>query len=336
MNINITPLKIDTYMESNNFKPLQKRWSQLYKYANFAEQYVYTDAHTAIVKLRCFAEGLVGILYRELNLPCEKNDGFFEKLKANVFIEVIDETILEKLHAIRILGNKAAHGRNISSKDALGLLHDAYLIGQWLCKTYSDAIFDDYPAYKEPIHPDASLHTLSEENKQLEDQLNSVKEELARLEKSEKIAQNQANKLKKSLDESKLQIFKEASSNAASSFDLAPESTHKLIKLHDAFSEYNLTNGQTELVNNLANFLDSKVDQVFLLKGYAGTGKTFITKGLTEYFRAIGCNYVLAAPTGKASKVIAKKTQSSAYTIHKTIYSFKDIVEYRDEDLDGS
>ena len=74
-------------MESTNFQSLQKRWPQLYEHANFAEQYVYTDAHTAIVKLRCFAEQLVGILYRELNLPCERNDGFFEKLKSNIFIE---------------------------------------------------------------------------------------------------------------------------------------------------------------------------------------------------------------------------------------------------------
>ncbi|WP_244294486.1 ATP-dependent DNA helicase [Pseudomonas luteola] len=76
--------------------------------------------------------------------------------------------------------------------------------------------------------------------------------------------------------------------------------------------------------------------KAFLLKGYAGTGKTFITKGLTEYFRAIGRNYVLAAPTGKASKVIASKTQSPAYTLHKTIYSFDDIAEYRDEDINGT
>jgi ATP-dependent exoDNAse (exonuclease V) alpha subunit len=65
------------------------------------------------------------------------------------------------------------------------------------------------------------------------------------------------------------------------------------------------------LVDKLDSFLSNKEESVFLLKGYAGTGKTFITKGLTEYFRAIGRNYVLAAPTGKASKVIAKKTQVS-------------------------
>ena len=98
-------------VRSQNFQPLQKRWPQLYEHANFAEKYAHTDPHTAIMKLRCFAEQLVGILYKELSLPCERSDGFFEKLKSNIFIEVIDENILEKLHAIRMLGNKAAHGR---------------------------------------------------------------------------------------------------------------------------------------------------------------------------------------------------------------------------------
>jgi len=104
----------------------------------------------------------------------------------------------------------------------------------------------------------------------------------------------------------------------------------------DVFAEYKLTDGQAELITKLDGFLSGREHNVFLLKGYAGSGKTFITKGLTEYFRAIGRNYVLAAPTGKASKVIAAKTKSPAYTIHKTIYSFKDIKEYTDDQLDGS
>ena len=111
---------------------------------------------------------------------------------------------------------------------------------------------------------------------------------------------------------------------------------HRQIGIRDAFSEFDLSDGQSALVDRLGDFLDGDAQSVFLLKGYAGTGKTFITKGLTEYFRAIGRNYILAAPTGKASKVIASKTKSEAYTIHKTIYSFDDIAEYRDDEEDGT
>jgi hypothetical protein len=50
-------------MQSNNFQYLKSRWPELYEHANFAEGYVYSDPHTATIKLRCFAETLVGTLY---------------------------------------------------------------------------------------------------------------------------------------------------------------------------------------------------------------------------------------------------------------------------------
>ena len=323
-------------MSQTNFQHLQNRWPQLYEHANFAEQYVYSDSHTSIIKLRCIAEQLIGILYRELDLPCEPNDGFYDKLTSRVCADVIDENILEKLHAIRILGNKAAHGKCVKSGDALTLLRDAYLISQWLFKTYSGALEKQYPQYIEPLLPTVSQSTLTNNNEKLEMQLQAVKDELYRLQESERNAQNQKIELQKTLDEVKIQNFREASSNAASLIDLVSENTREHINLDDAFSEYTLTNGQKELIKNVDKFLKRKDDKVFLLKGYAGTGKTFIIKGLTDYFRARGRNFVLAAPTGKASKVIAEKTKCLASTIHKSIYSFDDIVEYRDQDLEGS
>ena len=323
-------------MTSANFQLLEARWPQLYEHATFAELYVQNDPHTSIIKLRCFAEQLVGILYRELDLPCDKNDGFFDKLRSNVFLDVVDENVLQKLHAIRILGNKAAHGKHVSSEDALSLHFDAYQIGQWLFKTYSSSFDKHYPAYTKPhLAPDSS-DVLFDKNQNLEKQVQLVKDELAQLQKSEQEAQSSNAELRKTLDDVKLRNFKEASSGAAASFDLSYGQARDQINLEDAFSEYKLTEDQKTLVGNLRNFLNSNDDKMFLLRGYAGTGKTFITKGLTEYFRSIGRNFVLAAPTGKASKVISEKTKCSASTIHKAIYSFKGITEYGNNELVGS
>lgn len=323
-------------MQSNNFLPLKSRWPQLYEHASFAEKYVYSDPHTATIKLRCFAECLVGILYRELNLPSEPADGFFEKLKAHFFLDVVDEAVIQKLHAIRVLGNKAAHGLTIQTESARSLIKEAYLIGQWFYKTYSGGGYDEYPTYVTPVNPVGQQGERSQVNEKLAEQLAAVKDELARLDASEKAAQAEISALNQSLDFEKLQAFKNSATQAAKSIDFEAANTRRLISINDTFAEYTLNNGQAELVNRLDQFLGNKEESVFLLRGYAGTGKTFITKGLTEYFRAIGRNYVLAAPTGKASKVIASKTKSAAYTIHKTIYSFKDIVEYRDDDVDGT
>lgn len=323
-------------MNSNNFQPLKARWPQLYQHAVFAEQYAHTDPHTVAVKLRCFAEALVGFLYRELRLPSEPSEGFFEKLKSTSFQDAVGEAVVQKLHALRLLGNKAAHGCSMAPGTSLPLIEEAYLLGKWLCKTYSGDSLEPYPPYEPPAKPSELPADPAATAAALAEQLEAAKEELRLLEASEKASQAKIAELGLALDETRLQEFKSASAKASETIDFKPANTRRLISIQDAFAGYALTSGQAELVSSLERFLDGRTESVFLLKGYAGTGKTFITKGLTEYFRAIGRNYVLAAPTGKASKVIAAKTQSPAYTIHKSIYSFDDLAEYRDDDTDGT
>ncbi|WP_297334574.1 AAA family ATPase [Flavobacterium sp.] len=70
----------------------------------------------------------------------------------------------------------------------------------------------------------------------------------------------------------------------------------------------------SEFINN-----DSK-DEIFVLKGYAGTGKTTIISTLVNHLREANKKYVLLAPTGRAAKVISGYSQKPAYTIHKRIY----------------
>lgn len=319
-------------MESSNFQPLQSRWPDLYEYARFAEIYAYSDPQTAVIKLRCFAEVLVGIIFEDLRLPSESGDGFFEKLKSPHFQHLVCPAILQKLHAVRLLGNKAAHGRSMNAQTSLYLIEEAYLVGQWFYKTYSSDLTGDYPSYR-PLEPAAKPTKAPDD---LAKQLDAAKVELARLAATEQAALAKITSLHQELDQVRIQDFKSSAVQASRSIDFKPATSHRQIGIRDAFSEFDLSDGQSALVDRLGEFLDGDGHSVFLLKGYAGTGKTFITKGLTEYFRAIGRNYILAAPTGKASKVIASKTKSEAYTIHKTIYSFDDIAEYRDDEEAGT
>ena len=315
-------------MESSNFRPLASRWPELYEHVTSAERYAYTDPHTAAVKLRCFAEMLVGRIYSDLELESEAGDGFFERLKSPTFQNLVDPTILQKLHAFRMLGNKAAHGEVIRLETSLFLLEEAYQVGRWLCETYGINIPGGYPAYVQPRPP----ATQEQSTEDLARQLAEAQAELARVAAASSL---NASKIV-APDPERIEEFKHRASQAASFIEPGDAQARRQIGLRDAFAGFELNEGQSELVDRLGAFLDGTAESVFLLKGYAGTGKTFITKGLTEYFRAIGRNYVLAAPTGKASKVIAAKTLSPAYTIHKTIYSFHDIAEYRDNDEEGT
>lgn len=101
------------------------------------------------------------------------------------------------------------------------------------------------------------------------------------------------------------------------------------------FQKYTLTADQSELLVQLDEFLKNDTP-CFILKGYAGTGKTFMMQGLTKFLKQEEISFRLAAPTGRAAKIISQKTQLPAYTIHKTIYSTKDLREYKVQNLDGS
>ncbi|NUN09196.1 MAG: AAA family ATPase [Ignavibacteriaceae bacterium] len=87
-----------------------------------------------------------------------------------------------------------------------------------------------------------------------------------------------------------------------------------------------LTASQYSAINSFSDFLRSD-KQVFILKGYAGTGKTYLIKILCDNLKKHDRQFYLMAPTGRAAKVIRQKTGFKAYTIHKSIYSFEELAE---------
>jgi len=81
------------------------------------------------------------------------------------------------------------------------------------------------------------------------------------------------------------------------------------------------TLGQEALSLKLADFIaESQLDAIFLLKGYAGTGKTTFLSSLVKTLTIFKFNAVLLAPTGRAAKVLSTYAGKNAYTIHKNIY----------------
>lgn len=84
------------------------------------------------------------------------------------------------------------------------------------------------------------------------------------------------------------------------------------------------TADQLEAFKQLTIFsIEQQRDQVFLLRGYAGTGKTSLIQALTKILPKYKRKSVLLAPTGRAAKVMATYARRPAFTIHKYIYQLQ-------------
>jgi len=91
------------------------------------------------------------------------------------------------------------------------------------------------------------------------------------------------------------------------------------------------TGQQLELFDRLHTFLLSdNGDECFILKGYAGTGKTTVLGALVKALKYYNYKSVLLAPTGRAAKVITNYSGRKAFTIHKRIYRKKSALNIDD------
>ena len=82
------------------------------------------------------------------------------------------------------------------------------------------------------------------------------------------------------------------------------------------------TFGQAKLFTLMDEFIldEERFRDTFILKGYAGTGKTTFVGTLIKVLKEFGYKTVLMAPTGRAAKVMSKYSKRTAFTIHKRIY----------------
>jgi exodeoxyribonuclease-5 len=100
-----------------------------------------------------------------------------------------------------------------------------------------------------------------------------------------------------------------------------------IVNLIESRLKFFPTSDQKKLICDLSKFILDPNMPIFLLKGYAGTGKTSLIAALVQSLREIRINTVLMAPTGRAAKVLASYAGFQAFTIHKKIYRQKSVEE---------
>lgn len=205
-------------MTSHNFEFLRSHWVDLANLGGHAEQYAFSDPQSALVKLRCYAEMLTGEVYRIFRLPTLPNDKFIDRLDSQYFAEIADRGILDKLHAIRKAGNRAAHEGKFTRGDSVWLLKEAHILGAWLLLTTAKGDKTDLKPFVEPVAEDKASGKA--QAKQLEQALKEL--ESAKEAEQKALAENA--KLKHQVDTAQA---RKASETAKSQIDLNEAETRR-------------------------------------------------------------------------------------------------------------
>ena len=88
--------------------------------------------------------------------------------------------------------------------------------------------------------------------------------------------------------------------------------------------DFQLTECQKNMLSDLSEFIiNTSEDSIYIIKGYAGTGKTTMINQLVKTLETFRIGTVLLAPTGRAAKVLMTYTGKPSFTIHKKIYRQK-------------
>ena len=92
---------------------------------------------------------------------------------------------------------------------------------------------------------------------------------------------------------------------------------------------FEATFNQKKIIEKLSKWLaDDDYRRIFLLNGYAGTGKTTIIAAFVAALKELGIKTILIAPTGRAAKLLSHYSHAEALTIHKRIYRERSLADY--------
>lgn len=196
--------------QAANFKHLEAL-PELYQLAAFAQDYACSDPQSALVKMRCLMEKIVGVIYAKLQLPVYPSASIIDKLNADSFTSVVPSKIIDKLHAIRKSGNRAAHEGKVSQQEAVWILQECYFVSGYFYVAYCAGDAKNLPEFVAPDCTKLAEQTdaqFARENKQLqaklaehETRLKQALDELKAAEAAQLKAQQEAASLKKAIDE---------------------------------------------------------------------------------------------------------------------------------------
>lgn len=302
-------------IKSLNFEPLRRAYPDLANMGGYAEHYAYTDPESALVKLRNFAERLVDHVYLTLKLERVPRSTFVDLLHNAGFKAIAQPLVLDKLHLLRRLGNRGAHGEDVEAADAARCVQEAWQLARWLHVTFLGGKIEDFSEFKQPSVADIDstaefkrkAKALTEENLLKEERLKQALEELAALRAADRASASAAQSLPPPTELELLQAA-QASAAAANRLKFSEDNTRKwLIDRDLRMAGWDVPAGTASS--------DSVGQEVEVPYQPTQTGKGY-------------CDYVLWDDNGKPLAVVeAKKTQVDARAGQEQARLYADALE---------
>lgn len=214
-------------MQSKNFEFLRSHWPELASLGGFAEQYAYPDPASALVKLRAYGECLVGALYKIYSLPRAPMSSFMDLLKNDAFTASVPRVIQEKLHSLRIYGNKAAHGEKCKTNAAVHLVKEAYDLGRWFYIASAGGDLNAIPSYQPPTKEIEDAQKLKKEKSFLLEKY--AKQESQMRELLANLQQERQQRLEAEKTAEELQFIAQKANQVADELNFDEEATRKFL-----------------------------------------------------------------------------------------------------------
>ena len=171
-------------LKSQNFEFLAPKHPELASLGAFAEAYARPDPASALVKLRTFAEQVVGFIYVTWRLPRPYNANLNDLLHETSFRDGVPSVVRSKLDMLRRDGNGAAHGNTVAAQLALARLREAFDIGAWLFVEFDRGSPSAIAPFREPaltVGVDAEKQALQREKRAVVERLAAQDAQLAKV-----------------------------------------------------------------------------------------------------------------------------------------------------------
>ncbi len=129
----------------SNFSFLNAKFPALERFGELAEQYLYSDTNSCLLKLGMIGETIVNLVFTYDGIPLPQNNTAAYRIQTLFREGMFSRDLGDILHALRKARNRAAHENYDSLEDAKALLQMAHSLCEWFMQTYGDWSYESQP-----------------------------------------------------------------------------------------------------------------------------------------------------------------------------------------------